>query len=198
VDELTFEAEDDLFGDLMGEEPDYESEPGAPANAEQVNGTMRRLWRIEREAKQTAAAFNDELARITAMRDERLAVLDKQKTWLQSSVVSYFQAIHRENTKAPKTLHLPYGTLTVRRGSLTHVFEDEEATLAWAIENDVDAVKQVLDKAAVRTLFPAAEVKGAEDPWEDEDRPVLTAEGEPIPGVHAVRKAKKFDVKSPD
>lgn len=183
--------EQDLTEYLAGPDPDYDTEPEAPQDADEANTRLRRLARIQAQIQWVEDQAATQIAQINAWAERRYEVLHNRARWEREGLEMWHRAVLADDP-ARKTISLPCGTLKARAQQPVWEFDDE-VFLAWAQEHAPDLVrvpepKPQVEKAAakkaliVTTIEPGATV------------PALTAEGEVVPGVTVTARPPSFTV----
>lgn len=183
--------EQDLTEYLAGPDPDYDTDPEAPLDADEANTRLRRLARIRAEIEAVEDQARTQIEQINAWAEHRYEVLHNRARWEREGLEMWHRAVLADDPSR-KTISLPCGTLSARRQQPVWEFDDE-VFLAWAQEHAPDLVrvpepKPAIEKAAakkaliVTTIEPGATV------------PALTAEGEVVPGVTVTVRPPSFTV----
>ncbi len=181
----------DLYDELAGPEPDYDTAPETPGDADAANRHLRRLQHLDRQADEIAATFDGEIRRLQEMKADRLDIIARQRGWFEQALELYHRArLHADPTV--KTIHLPAGTLQARAQQPRWDFDDEDAFVSWcqaADRDDLLRVKVQPEKAAVKKalIVPALD--------DDEQGHPMTDDGEVVPGVTVVGTGPSFSAK---
>lgn len=147
---------------------------GPDMDIDRANRTLRAYARTTRERSELAAQFDDEIARLTARRDDLCAGLDRRAEWLRAQLEAYHTAVLAEDPTA-KTIHLPAGDLKARATKGRVVIDDREALVEWCRDNWPAAVEQVDRLRSVTDLRSEAH--------EADDGRLIAPTGEALPGV---------------
>lgn len=148
---------------------------------------MRRMARMMREADRIKAAADAERERIATWEADalRAPLLEAQRC--DELLVSYYQALLRENPKLAKTYKIPGGTIQRRQGVDKVEVVDESAFIAWAQDNAPHALSTPKPRPLV------SELKGAA--WHHVEGTVVSPDGQPVPGVAFVAGVERFAAK---
>lgn len=142
--------------------------------ADAANRLLRAYARTVRERSELAAQFDDEIAALTARRDDLCSGLDRRAEWLRTQLGAYHAAVLAEDPTA-KTIHLPAGDLKARVSKGRVVIDDRDALVEWCRDNWPDAVEQVARLRSVTDLRSEAH--------EADDGRLIAPTGEALPGV---------------
>lgn len=208
---------DELDAALAGPEPDWDSEPEAPPDAEQADRMLVRLRMLRRERDADLAAAETRISQIVAWQAEREGRYDAQERWLVEALERYHRAVLALDPRS-LTIHLPSGTLPSRMGQPQWEV-DGEAVLRWLIpetaREKIDALRRLYVTEAHAVLFNEVgvepgtvrlpvpdgptlalrEFKAWATRRDDEDRPVawgVSPSEEPIPGVSVQPPERDF------
>ena len=182
--------EQDLDEFLMGDEPDWDSPPEAPRDADRADEQLRRLVKVRAEMAQIGHHAQAQIERIREWHARRVEVLANRERWLAEGLEMWHRAVLAEDPTR-KTISLPCGTLKSRAQQPEWVFDDE-AFIAWASEHAPSLVrvpepKPAVDKAAAKKALLTVEVgEGVHS--------ILTEEGEVVPGVMVEVRGRSFSV----
>ena len=182
--------EQDLDEFLMGDEPDWDSPPEAPQDADRADEQLRRLVKVRAEMAQIGHHAQAQIERIREWHARRVEVLANRERWLAEGLEMWHRAVLAEDPTR-KTISLPCGTLKSRAQQPEWVFDDE-AFIAWASEHAPSLVrvpepKPAVDKAAAKKALLTVEVgEGVHS--------ILTEEGEVVPGVMVEVRGRSFSV----
>ena len=168
-------------GVLGGDEQPLGSDPLATA-------VMYRMTRAMTEADRIKAAADAQRERIAQWEADALRPVLNEAQRCDELLVSYYQALLRENPKLPKTYPIPGGTISRRKGVDKVEVVDESAFITWAQDN----APQALSNPKPRPLV--SELKGAM--WDHtDDGKVVSPDGQPVPGVAVVAGVERFAAK---
>lgn len=146
-----YEALDAL---LSGPEPDWDTDPEAPAGVDQANGMLRTLARLRRQltdAEELAAA---EHARVDLWLTVQAQRIGDRTRWLETALALWHAGLLRDDPRR-KTVQLPNGTLTARAQTPEWRF-DPETFIPWAEANAPHLLRHKpapapeIDKAAAK------------------------------------------------
>lgn len=180
--------EQDLTEYLAGPDPDYDTDPEAPLDADEANTRLRRLARIRAEIEAVEDQARTQIEQINAWAEHRYEVLHNRARWEREGLEMWHRAVLADDPSR-KTISLPCGTLKARAQQPVWEFDDE-AFIAWAAEHAPELVrvpepKPAVDKtAAKKALIPDATGLGL----------VVTAEGEVVPGVTVTPRPPSFTI----
>ena len=187
---------------------------GEPIDAPRANRFLRRLAILERAEREAEDQAQQEIARVHEWIDERRRRIDADRRWLESALEAYARNTHEQT--GLKTFNLVGGTLRLRPARPNVVVVNEEALIAWAESNGLDAfvrVRKEVDKSAIQRqptshldVVPVASEVGDEEAYRAIQRQLVDCEahhaifdGEPIPGVVvATRLLDSFSLKLAD
>lgn len=145
---------DDLLEDLDAYVGQLDTEPEAPTMDDDLaNRLLRRLRRQEIQRSEVQAVARAERDRIDAWERDRIETIDADVAGLERLLEGYMRAV-LERRKL-KTLNLPNGTLRLRAASAKVTISDEDAFLAWAIEQA--AISAGLSPGETRDALAALE-----------------------------------------
>ena len=121
----------DLDIDVYDDEwtPD-DDEPMAAADADTADKYLRWLNRAEAEVAKIEDAFNAEIAKLEARREDLTAGPRRRATELVELLEGYARALREEDPKFKK-LDLPHGTISTRAGSKKIEIVDEDEVFEW-------------------------------------------------------------------
>lgn len=161
---------------LSGPDPDWETEPEAPANAYRANGLLRTLGTLRRRL-----AEDEDMARAEHERIELWLTAQRQRaakriTWLEQALELWHAAMLAQDPSR-KTLMLPSGNLESREMPDVWTFEPSEF-IPWAEANRPDLLRR----------------KPAPDPEIDRNA-VKKAKLVDAPGVKVQAQPTKFTAK---
>lgn len=182
--------EQDLIEYLAGPDPDYDTDPEAPQDADEANTRLRRLARIRAEIEAVEDQAATQIAQINAWAERRYEVLHNRARWEREGLEMWHRAVLADDP-GRKTISLPCGTLSARRQQPVWEF-DEPTFLAWAIEHAPDLVRvpepkpQVERAAAKKALHLPPLTEG------ESCRPIDEDTGEMVPGVTVTARPPSF------
>lgn len=177
--------------ELYGAPPAEPADPEAAAAMEfgvAAAHNRRATYLLDRR-DQIVGAWKAETERLADALALALEPLDREVLWRLGAV----EAFHRRNVAAlGKTVQFPSGPpskLTLGQPEL--VVADEDAFRAWAAEQGLEALvwpvkpapEPVLSRTAAKKVAPAA-IDKKQRPEAGSIVAAVTADGEPIPGVH--------------
>ncbi len=137
---------------------------------------LRRLAADQVEADRVRALHGAEAARLDAWRDRELARLDG--TRLRDHLADWYRRRVDDGHTGP--IRLPSGRLSIRRGRMSRRIVDTTALIDWCRDNAPDAVTESVSIA----LLPKPVDEG----------PLVTPDGEIVPGVEVARGDDSFVV----
>lgn len=151
---MTIPNFDDVDEMLAGPEPDWESEPEAPPDAEQADKMLVRLRMVQRERERDRAAAETRISQIVNWQAEREGTYGAREEWLIQTLEHYHQAVLRMDPNA-KTIHLPSGDLPSRMGQAQWTIDDAEV-LWWLVPDaaweQIDAARDAYMRAVLGAL----------------------------------------------
>lgn len=185
----------DFPENALGELSDEEHE--AALEAWRIDGARTAAWALRRYRRAAA-----DVERAVGLADELRAQADEYEAQVKARAnrdLTYFEgrlrfwhAVETDGRKT-KTVELPGGKLTARKGSVRAIVEDEKAAVEWLEDHAPDAIvyrDPTVDKAKIKTAFGTkvdAELPG--------QYPAVDAEtGEVVPGVSLERGEPSFTV----
>lgn len=187
--------EQDLDEYLAGPDPDYDTDPEPPQDADEANRRLRRLARIRADIAQVEETAARQIEQVNAWAERRYEVLHNRARWEQDGLEMWHRAVLADDPSR-KTISLPCGTLKSRVQQPVWDFDDE-TFIAWALEQDyatplvrVPEPKPAVDKAAAKKAL-ITQIEGAAP---GEPRPAVTPEGEVVPGVTVTVRPPSFSV----
>jgi len=126
----------------------------------------RQIRAVTRDSQRVATELDDEIARLTELRDSKLSTIDTEIERLSTELLGYHGARVREG--GPRTVDLPGGRLTGRRPSAKVTVVDPEAFTEWAMLNGFDLVKVSPSQSKINdqlaSLAEMAKAKVGSDP----------------------------------
>lgn len=184
--------EQDLTEYLAGPDPDYDTDPEPPQDADEANKRLRRLARIRAEIEAVEDQARTQIEQINAWAERRYEVLHNRARWEREGLEMWHRAVLADDPSR-KTISLPCGTLKARAQQPVWEF-DEPTFLAWAVEHAPDLVripvpKPAIEKVAVKKALVAVDPLG-----EGCGVHVVTAAGEVVPGVTVTVREPSFTV----
>lgn len=177
------EAWTDLEDELLGEEPDYDSEPADLPDTASVNRMLGRLAHVRRRAATDAEVAHAQIDQVQAWATGRAEMHQRQEAWLLATLRRYHEAVLALG--GTKTLDLPNGTLRARAGQPQWEI-DAEAFVPWALALKADELLRVKidpSKAAIKEAFEVGPLVSAVDGAPFDHHPALTPDGEIVPGI---------------
>jgi len=212
----------DLDDELMGPEPDWDSEPVPPPDAANAEKMLFRLSRVRSDRVRVKDAADLRIAQVEAWRSHRDGILAAQETYIIEALERYHRAVI---AIAPKQLsiNLPSGDLTSKMGQPEWTIEEAEV-IEWAVPAEVTATFLAAREAYVAALGRAIaesddpdrtravlDIKPPSPPGfsrknfkayatrrDEKDKPVawgIDPQGEPIPGVTVKDPERQYGVK---
>jgi len=181
---------DDFEDALAGDEPDFEQKPTAPLDLDQATQWVAKVARARRLREEYQAAHAAAVARLNARLSERMSALDQQEEWYGEALAMFHRTALANDPEA-LTIPTPAGTLKSRKGQKQWTYGDEEALLAWAVENADDAVDYPptpapkVNKTRLKKALKDAKVS---------DGVVMTDDGVAVPGVTVADAVRKFTI----
>jgi hypothetical protein len=154
----------DLDELLAGDDPDWDTDPQPPVDADQADRWLRRLRILNEQEDADTELANTQRARIDLWLSLQNESRAKTRAWLEASLILHHEAYLRTaGPKAAKTIHLPNGDLIARAQQPEWRYTDEAAFIGWAETNNRDEFltrpAPVPDRNAVkRMLAPPAPV----------------------------------------
>jgi hypothetical protein len=176
-----------------------EIDPTDPEWMMRATSHLRHLRRAERQLLDARRAFDAEIDRLERKREEIDAVFERRLEWHRRPLRDLHRAL-LEVDPTRKTVVLPYGALQSRtpQKPTMHVVERDEF-VRWARDHAPDLLavsfspdRKAIEKAIGATLAPAAE------PARGESVPIVTADGELVPGVVQSLGESSFTVRLDD
>jgi hypothetical protein len=167
-----------------GDEPAPTIELADPDGAARANWHLRHLDRIERLRLEARRAFDAELDRIERRREEVDAVYERRAEWHRRPVRDWHRAILAADPTR-KTITLAYGELRSRtpQKPAVHV-ADRDAFIGWARDHApaLLAITYSPDRKAIEAAIGSS-LAAAGSPMQGESVPIVTGDGEIVPGV---------------
>jgi phage host-nuclease inhibitor protein Gam len=176
-----------------------EADPdGEPIDAPQANRFIRRIALLDKALADAEEQASAEIALVHEWIEERRRRIEADRRWLVSALEAYARNAHERT--GLKTFNLVGGTLRLRPARPNVVVVNEDALIAWAEANDLDAfvrVKKEVSLAAIHnqpvsapTVTVEADEVGDPEAYKALMRQLADCEahrpyfdGEPIPGV---------------
>lgn len=190
-------ARDDLDAWLDEGGPwEVPEDPDAPlpvlADAEAANRWLRRIARLDTDEREVKAVAFDEVERIEAWRDDRLAGIHRARAYAESVVEAWLRAHHASG--GGQSVSLPNGTPSLRKapsGSARPLVLDDEHAKGEAEQEYLRRLAETHPTWVNERLSLVKDaVKAATTP-DDEGRPV-TADGEVIAGMRYVKPEQEY------
>lgn len=127
------DLQDELDAYVLGDDEfdaagDETVEP--PPDAEHANRLLRAVRALDRQADEIERVSRDEIERISAWRDDRLAGLLRRRSSIERALDAYMRALNRLNPKR-KTEKFPNGTLRLRAPRTSVDVYDTAAFSKW-------------------------------------------------------------------
>lgn len=183
-------VEQDLNEFLAGPDPDYDTDPEPPQDADEANRRLRRLARIRAQIREVEEQALGQIEQVKAWAECRYEVLHGRARWEQAGLEMWHRAVLADDPSR-KSISLPCGTLKSVKQQPEWVFDDE-VFIAWAREHAPSLVrvpepKPAVDRNAAKKALLTVEVgEGAHS--------ILTEEGEVVPGVTVTVRPPSFSV----
>lgn len=151
---------------------------------------MRKLRAALAEAERIRLEAANELDAITRWRDDALRGPQHDVEFFRALLVGYRHELELANPDLPKTYPVPGGKLIRRKGRTRVEITDEAAFVAWALDNDRDALKVTPLKSRL-----TAKGSGYIEVPPDTDGPSRLAAptGEVVPAVELVAGDDTYD-----
>ena len=183
---------DEFESAIAGDAPDTDGEPTAPLDLDQATQWVAQVDRIRRLREEYQQAHAAAVARLNARLNARVSALAEQEEWYAEALEMFHRTVLASDSEA-LTIPTPAGTLKSRKGQPTFSYTDDEALLAWAMENANDAVDfpPTPDPRLNKTKFKKA-VKEAKV----SDGVIITDDGEAVPGVTVADPERKFTIET--
>jgi hypothetical protein len=186
IEELAAEVIPDVMGLGPQSEQEEELAKWRISTKAEAAWAMEKLAGYVRQQEENQAVADDRMEAIrrwcrreNAKFDYSIEFFTEQlRTWHMSLVTANPEDEDEWKKEKFKTINLPDGAVSVRKGSYSTVIEDREALTQWAKENHDDLLELA--------LVPTAKSKVAD---------IIKDTGEVIPGVKYERSQPKFDVK---
>lgn len=186
--------EQDLDEYLAGPDPDYDTDPEPPQDADQADKRLRRLAKIRAAIARDEQHAASQIEQIGAWLDARLSVHRKAERWEQEGLEMWHRAVLAEDPSR-KTISLPCGTLKSRVQQPVWEFDDE-AFIAWALDQNrhpelvrIPEPKPAVDKAAAKKALHLPPLTAGESCV-----PIDEDTGEMVPGVTVTVRPPSFTV----
>lgn len=187
----------DLEADLLGPEPDYDSEPPVELDRSTADRHLRRIAHLDARYAADKEVAEAQIEQVRAWLAGRYATYDAQRAWLHSTLRRFHEALLSIDPRA-KTVKLPAGELKMRAQQPSWKFTDTAAFLAWAQENAPDVVRPPVPSE------PSIDVNAAkklltQERRDEHDKVVatvrgVTADGTRPPGLTVDDVDDKFSV----
>lgn len=154
---------------------------------------MRKLRAVRQKVAENERIAAEEIERIKAWLAEANSAHERDLNYFTGLLTDYAARQRAEHDR--KSIVLPHGKVSSRRGTTKIVVSDAEAFLAWAKANnhlDLIRVKEEPSLSAIKDAFPPQESPlDAELP---EERMVITADGEIVAGLTAQPSSITYSV----
>lgn len=150
-----------------------------------VDGDRTAAWALRRIAEHQAeigrviVAAAADISAVKAWEADATRAPRRSIEFFEAALIDYRHRMEAENPKLPSTYKLPGGNLTRRAGRVRFTVVDEDALLAWAEQNAPDVIAR---RALVSPLKSDDYTVVIDDDGEPAG-PVVTADGEVVPGV---------------
>lgn len=155
------------------------------ADLDRADRTLRRLAHMDAELADVDALYRLRRDELDAWRDAARARDLRVRVFLEARLEQFHRARLAADPRA-KTLHLPSGESTSRKGQASWRYTDETAFVAWAQANGRnDLLRETVtpDRGAVKKAFTA------------KDGMAVTADGEVVPGLAVEPPERTFTPK---
>lgn len=177
--------------EALGEEIDYDSEPGEFLDDDRANRLLRVHMNLSRDLSSVADTYAAERARLDDWRDDRTETIGKRVRWVEQALELYHRAKLAQNPKLV-TIDLPNGQHRARKQQPEWKV-DADVFLPWAEKNAPECIrvpepKPAPDMAQIKATLTADE--GAEG----DTVHALALGGEVVPGVSVVIRGRKHEV----
>ncbi len=175
--------EQDLDEYLAGPDPDYDTDPEPPQDADEADRRLRRLAKVRAEMAQIGDHAQAQIERINEWHARRVEVLANRERWLADGLEMWHRAVLADDPTR-KTISLPCGTLKSRVQQPVWEFDDEIFT-CWAEDHapSLLRVRSSIDKAAAKQEIVVLD-----------DGRYITGTGEVVPGVSVTVRPPSFSV----
>lgn len=138
--------------------PDLDRDPTPPQNPAEAAAYLRKIERLDAEAAEVKEFYAAEVSMLDAWKADRLAAVERARTWLETALEGWFRARRRDG--GTKTLRLPHGTLKLTAPSSRRsvVFDPgdtpvhEALAAVLTVDHRLVRVKLELDRKAVADL----------------------------------------------
>jgi DNA primase catalytic subunit len=165
---------------------DMEREGFRIENDEQATWALKKLKDVEEEIAKVNKTAEDNIERIKVWQETQVNAQQRSKEYFTNLLMEYHMALYEEDSDK-KTIHLPYGDLTVRKQQTEFVKDDETFNTFVKMNYPEYVVQEVKEKISWGEFKKRLAVNG-ENVYDKET-------GEQIIGVTAVERAEKFDIK---
>lgn len=184
---------------MIDDDPyNYDPDPGwptdpveAPEDSHAADMLLRRIGRLRAERDEVAELYAAERARLDAWLADRTDGLDAYIARIERTLIAWLQANGRTSVT------LPHGKVGSRKGGKSLVIDDPDLLLAWCDQNLPDAIDRtprLVGKADLRKLLP--DPPAGEFGESEATEPIVTADGEVIPGVAWATGGRSYGVTS--
>ena len=167
--------------------PDIESEGFVIDSDQKAEWALRKISEYRAEGMRMADVCDAEITRYEQIKAEAQDKCDRECSYLESLLYTYFGMVEHKKTKTQETYKLPSGTLRLKAQEPQYERKDD-AIIAWAQGQKLDNLvkeKPVLDW---KELKGGIAING-------EDA-IYTATGEIVPGIKVIPRDPKFVVEA--
>jgi hypothetical protein len=190
----------DLTEHRLADGPDLSDETAA--EAWRIDGDREMIWAGRKLAHHQAeidrirAILQAELDTLTRWATDAMRPHESSVDFFTSKIINYRLRLEDADPNLPKTYKVPGCEVTRRQQPTAVTVTDPEAFIEWAVWHDPDAL------SPVRPTVARLKAKGAPYSLPDvapgETAPVVSADGEVVPGVAVTRAEDKYAVKIAD
>lgn len=169
-----------------------------PPDVEQANRMLRQLGRARSELAEIDEAFQTEIDKLEARRDDLTAGPAIRATALEDTLVSYGLAV-RDKTGAKK-VNMPHGTISTKAGTTSVDVTDADLFINWW--EDTEQVKGFVvqpdlpPRQIAKNPIKAA-IKAGLLQVDDNGNIIVPSTGEMLPGIQLVTGATTAKVVLP-
>ena len=181
---------DDL-DDVLGEDIDYDTEPGEFLDDDRANRLLRVHANLTADLDGIANVYAAERFRLDDWRDERTDAVRRRMNWVEQALELYHRAKLAQNPKLV-TIDLPNGKHQARKQQ-PEWNVDPDVFLPWAEQNAPECIRTPEPKPApdIATIKKALTVDSGS---EGDTVHALALGGEIVPGVSVVLRGRKHEV----